>query len=57
MNKYVDIDIELSDITWDLLKTMANDQGITIDKLMNDILKQELDKMDAHEYINSGKTV
>ena len=49
MSEYIEVEIDLPELHWVLLRTMAKDQGISLNKLVNDILEQELDKLDAKD--------
>ena len=40
------VEIELPDYIWDVLDKLAEKKDITRDELVNNILKQELDKYD-----------
>lgn len=52
MGEYVDVEISLPNRLWKLLERLAKMNGITLNQLANDIIADELDKLDAKN--NSG---
>jgi len=57
MCNYVEEEITLSEQAWTILEHMAEQQGMTLDEVVNKILREQLDRLDAIETANSSQTV
>lgn len=57
MCNYIEEEITLSERAWTILEHMAEQQGMTLNEVVNKILREQLDKLDAIEAANSSQTV